>query len=79
MFITYESNFPSADREIKRSQTFDEAFYDLKGDPNCLFVEKDEDHAGCADAYMKGNMIYCIEPLHRYEKRHPHVKTKIEA
>ena len=75
MFITYESGGIHADREVSRHDTFDQAFYALKARPDCLFIEKDEDHADCADAYMSGGMIYCIEPLDRFAKRNPNAKA----
>jgi hypothetical protein len=72
MFITYESFGVTGEREVARHDTFEQAFSALKHNPSCLFIEKDEDHEDCADAYMAGGMVYAIEPLTRFAKRNPH-------
>ncbi|USM11456.1 hypothetical protein vBCbaSRXM_11 [Citromicrobium phage vB_CbaS-RXM] len=74
MFITYENFGVTGESERDRHATFAQAFYALKNNPNCLFIEEDSDHEGCADAYMAGGVIYSIEPLERFAKRNPHAK-----
>lgn len=65
MFVIYESTPHGRDKVINRLASFDQAFYALKARPDCLFIEKDADHPGCADAFMSGGMIYGIEPENR--------------
>lgn len=62
MFITYEQPSPHRREIVARHETFAAAFYELKANPACLFIEEDADYPGeAADAFMAGGSIRSIQ------------------